>query len=175
VRLGKIIEEQKDKDEFTASRKAENSGKRASASEITQTVTEYLQGEPVSSIAAGLFRSSGFCKGIITRVGVPSRVGASERREFDYLPEACIAQSFLVGQVVWSAKYHCTAIIVKEMPHYEENYGSRCYQISVIEEVDASDSYFKHIESGGFNAFALAWDLGSLEHLTKYGVDLNKI
>jgi hypothetical protein len=175
VRLGKIIEEQREKDEFTATRKAANSGKRARPDEIISVVSEYLQGEPVSKIAAGLYRSSGFCKAIIERIGVPTRLGVEERRGFDILPEACIADRFRCDQVVWSAKYHRTAIIVKEIPHYEEKYSSKCYQISVIEPVDASDSYFKHIEAGGFNAFALAYDLGSLEHLTEYGVDLSKI
>jgi hypothetical protein len=175
LRLGKILDEQREKDEFTATRKAANSGKRARPDEIVSVVSEYLQGEPISKIAAGLYRSSGFCKAIIERIGVPTRLSAAERKGLDFLPEACIAESFLAGQVVWSAKYHSTAIIVKEMPHYEECYGSKCYQISVIEPVDASDSYFKHIEAGGFNAFALAYDIGSLEHLTEYGVDLSKI
>jgi len=177
VRLAKIIAEHQEHEEFVARRKAANRGKRASDAEITQTVTEYLTGEPVSEIAKGLFRSSGFVNGIIERVCVPTRMPKSLGISFACLPEACIARSFRIGQVVWSAKYHSAAIIVKELEdeQYENNYGSKCYSISVIEQVDSSDSYFKHIDSGGFNAYALAYDLGSLEHLKDYGVDLSRI
>jgi len=177
TRLQRIIDELQEHDEFVAKRKSQNRGKRATDSEITQTVTEYLAGEPVSKIAKSLFRSAGFVNGIIGRVGVPTRVSKTEGRAFDYLPDACIADRFIVDQIVWSAKYHSAAIIVQKLEEsiYQDKYGSDCYQISIIEPVDASESYFKHIEAGGYNAFALAYDLGSLEHLTEYGVDLTRI
>lgn len=177
TRLGKIIDEYKEREEFVARRKADNRGKRATNTEITQVILEYLGGEPVSEIAKGLFRSSGFVRGIIERVGVPQRPSGEHRKRFSFLPDACIAAAFTPGEVIWSAKYHAPAIIVRELRdgRYEQDYGSACYQISIIEQVDSSESYFKHIESGGFNAFALAYDLGSLKHLKEYGVDLSKI
>lgn len=177
LRLQKIIDEYKEHTKFVEKRKSQNRGKRARPAEITQVLFEYLSGEPVSEIAKGLFRSSGFVRGIIERIGVPQRPTGAERHRVAFLPEVCISELYEVGMVVWSAKYHAPAIIIKEIKNdrYERDYGSRCYQISVIEQVDASESYFKHIESGGFYAFALAYDLGSLEHLKKYDVNLNKI
>lgn len=177
IRLGKIIDEYTEHADFVAKRKSQNRGKRATDSEITQTVTEYLAGEPVSEIAKSLYRSAGFVNGIISRVGVPTRVTKTEGRVYDYLPDACIAGGFREGQVVWSAKYHSAALVVRKLeePIYQDKYGSDCYQISIIEPVDASESYFKHIEAGGYSAFALAYDLGSLEHLIEYGVDLTRI
>ncbi len=177
TRLQRIIDEFTEHEDFVTRRKADNRGKRASVSEIKQVVEEYLSGEPISEIAKGLFRSSGFVKGIIHRIGVPTRATGEDKKAFDYLPEACVSESFTEGQIVWSAKYHSAAFIEKKLEDslYNDKYGSDCYAISVIEKVDASDSYFKHIEAGGFNAFALAYDLGSLEHLKEHGVDLNKI
>ena len=176
TRLKKIIDEYKEHEEFVTRRKADNRGKRASSTEIIQVITEYLEGEPVAEIAKRLFRSSGFVVGIVKRVGVPRRP-VGDRKTFDFLPEACICSSFQPNQIVWSAKYHSAAIVVKQLEdeRYEQDYGSECYQISIIERIDSSDSYFKHIESGGFNAFALAYDIGSLEHLKEYGIDLKNI
>lgn len=177
TRLQKIIDEFIEKEEFTARRKAENRGKRASKAEITDVIRDYLQAEPISQIAKGLYRSSGFVKGIIDRVGVPQRATGDDKYNVSLLPDQCIAEDFDVGEIVWAAKYHAPAIVLRWISDekYKRDYGSECYQISVIEPVDSSESYFKHIESGGFNAFALAYDLGSLKHLEEYGIDLKNI
>jgi len=177
VRLKKIIDEFLEKQAFVLRRKSENRGKRATEAEILQIIYEYLEGEPVSSIAKTLFRSAGFVKAIVQRVGIPQRALGDDKHKIAFLPEQCISEKFSEGEVVWSAKYHAPAIVVRELndPKYKNDYKARCYQISVIEKVDASESYFKHIEAGGFNAFCLAYDLGSLQHLKEYGVDLKKI
>jgi len=177
VRLANIIKEYEERKEYTTRMRAERRGKKATEIEIQQVISEYLEGEPVSKIASGLFRSSGFVNAIIERVGVPNRPSAEERKGFAFLPESCVRELFNGGEVVWSAKYHAPAIVLEEIKEdkYQDRYLSKCYRISVIESVDSSESYFKHIESGGFNAFALAYDLGSLAHLEEYGVALDKI
>ena len=68
TRLGKIIQEFKDKQEYIAKRKAENRGKPASKHEIAQVISDYLDGENPSNIAKSLFRSPGFVKGIINKL-----------------------------------------------------------------------------------------------------------
>jgi len=50
---------------------------------VADAVTGFLSGEPISTIAAGLYRSSGFVKSIIERVGVPQK----EEGRYDFLPE----------------------------------------------------------------------------------------
>ena len=177
TRLGKIISEHKDHLEFIARRKAQNRGKPASKAEIAQSVSEYLTGESVSEIAKRLFRSPGFVKGIINRVGVPERSIGEEKKTVDIIPDSCVGSDFREGEIVWSAKYHRTAIIRKQLTNidYEKEYGDKCYRIYVLEPVDSADSYFPFVEAGGFNAISLAYDLGKLDHLEEYGVDLTRL
>lgn len=189
TRLNKIIQEYKNKQIILLRQKELNKGKKATTEEIRQAIVEYLQGTPISEIAERLFRSSGFVKSIIEKVGVPQRPTNTEARaKVAFLPDQCMADSFSIKEMVWSAKYHTTAVIVDEMSvekqknykgvkvlDYEEKYGSKCYNIYVTEPVDSSDTFFPYVIKGGFYAYALAYDLGKLSHLEQFGVDLTKI
>jgi len=176
TRLQKIIDEHLEAEAFITKRKAQNRGKRATDGEILEVISEYLQGEPISQIATGLYRSAGFVRGIIDRLGVPFRpTNAEERSQVALLPDACVREEFRTGAMVWSAKYHAPAVVKQCIPGYEDKYGCEAYQIYVIEKIDSDGSFFEYVQSGGFNAYALVYDLGSLEHLTQYGVNLDKI
>ena len=67
TRLGNIIAEFHEMQEFRAKRKAQNRGKAATPQEIKTTVQMYLEGDNVSEIAKALYRSPAFVKGIIDR------------------------------------------------------------------------------------------------------------
>jgi hypothetical protein len=54
--------------------------------------------------------------------------------------------------------------------NYMDKYGAECYHIYVIELTDFDSLYFGFQKTGGFNAHSIAYDLGSLKHLEKYGV-----
>ena len=57
-----------------------------------------------------MYRSAGFVKNILDRVGVPTRpVAVEERKGYAYLPEQCVAEDFADGETVWSAFYHAPA------------------------------------------------------------------
>lgn len=167
-----------------------NRGKPADNIEITDAVVSYLQGESVAEIAKRLYRTSAFVKGIIEKVGVPQRPStAEERTGVDYIPDECVAESFDEGEIVWSAKYHAPAVVVKELSvdyqaeqggftdvNYEKKYSSRCYRIFITEKLDDdAEHYFGRVNTGGFWAYAMAYDLAKLSHLEKYGIDLKKI
>lgn len=184
TRLNRIIEEYKDQQIFVAKRKSQNRGRAATKAEIQQVVTEYLQGDTISSIAKGLYRSPGFVKAIIERVGVPQ----VDKSSYCYLPDECVSDSFIKGQRVWSAKYQAPAIVKEELSvdyqaekpgfedtNYEKKYSSKCYSIYVFQEVKQDSEFFMGASTGGFNGYALACELGSLEHLKEYGVDLTKL
>jgi hypothetical protein len=174
-RLQRIIEEYKERQEYIAKQKAKRSGKKATKVEIQEAITEYLNGENYSTIAKGLFRSSGFIRGIIERVGVPQRpTRKDDRTRVECLPDTCLSEEFSSGEIVWSAKYHRPAKVIKEVDNTPKYLG-KVYQIYVIEEIDSSESLFPHVMRGGFNAYQPAYDLGKLEHLEKYGIDLHKI
>ena len=168
TRLQKIIDDFEETQAYRQKRKAQNKGKAATPEEVGTAITEFLSGEPISEIAAGLYRSSGFVKAIIERVGVPQKGDGW----YDYLPEECVGDTFKEEEIVWSAKYHSPAQIRKEVTNidYEKKYGSKCYDIWVLEKTENEFSI-----QGGFRASQLAYDLGKLTHLEKYGVDLSRI
>ena len=185
TRLQRIIDDYQDKVEYRELRKKQNRGRGATDAEIREAVERYLSGESLAEIASGLFRSSGFVRSIIERVGVPS---VARESGVAVLPESCVAESFSPGEIVWSAVYQKPARIEQELSidyqaeragfidvNYEEKYGSKCYAIYVMEEVRDDTEKWANVETGGYFAYSLAYDLGKLSHLEKYGVDLSRI
>jgi hypothetical protein len=187
-RLEKILSEHEENKSYTAKRKKAVRGTKAADHEIRGAVTEYLGGDSISTIAKGLYRSPAFVKSLLARVGVPTKpTTIEERLAFAYLPEACVAESFEKDDIVWSAKYHAPAYIKEEISvsyqaekmgyedtNYEKKYGSKCYAIYVLQAMEQDiDMVVPNV--GGFCAYSLAYDLGSLKHLENYGIDLSKI
>ncbi len=180
TRLSKILVEHRETIHYRAARKAQLRGTKATDAEVTQTIEWYLNEHPISEIAKAMYRSSTFVKNIINRVGIPEKRPKTEQgggSKIGYLPDECVSETFEVGEKVWCAKYDLPAIIKKEtennqFTNYEEKYGGKCYQIYVIQLTDFESPYFGFIEFGGFNAHAIAYDLGSLKHLEKYGASI---
>lgn len=188
TRLNKIIEDYNDRKEYIKLRKSQNRGKAATDAEIAEAVMGYLRGESVAEISKGLYRSTGFVKALLDRVGVPERVSGEAAREVDYIPDACVSEEFLPGEIVWSAKHHTTAVVEKEISvdyqaeklgfsdvNYENKYSSKCYAIWVYQDIDEEKDMWARVSTGGYSAYALAYDLGKLNHLKKYGVDLSRV
>ena len=179
TRLNNILEEHRDTMEYRAKRKASLKGTKATNAEIKQVIEWYLEEMPVSEIAKSMYRSSTFVKNIINKVGVPLKRPKTEqggKHKIGYLPDECVADSFEVGEKVWCARYDLPGIVKNETIHnstnYVEKYGARCYQVYVIELTNFESPYFGFQERGGFNSHCLAYDLGSLKHLEKYGADI---
>tara|TARA_B100002019_G_scaffold292446_1_gene315579 strand:- start:2278 stop:2778 length:501 start_codon:yes stop_codon:yes gene_type:complete len=163
--------------EYVEKRKSQNRGKSASQSEIQEAVQDYLSGANVSTIAKYLYRSPSFVKNILERIGVPQRPPSVEdRKQPAFLPENCVAEEFESGEIVWSARYHAPAVVVKKenKPLYQQKYSSDCYQIYIFEKEGEPDSPFVQAGIGGFYANSLAYDLGKLSHLAELGIDLKK-
>ena len=184
TRLKTIIEEFVEQKEYRDRRKAANRGVPARASEITSIVDSFINGTPISDISRYMYRSPGFIKNIVERVGVPRKRSKEERGGGhlpSFLPDECVAETFEEGEVVWSAFYDQAAMIQKEEVaiDYEKKYGSKCYNIYVFEMVewnpDMLVSGWIGERLGGFHSSQLAYDLGSLKHLEAYGVNLQKL
>ena len=197
TRLGKIIDEHKLDIERTSRMKAKLRGKPATDDDIRFVVQRYLTGENVSSIASSMYRSPAFVKSIIEKIGVPMKLpeGDYEGRRPAMLPAQCVADEFKVGEVVWAIRKNYPAKIVREITvkHQQENagyagyhdpsklvdyvekYGARCYLIYTIETTDLTDTFFPHLRYAGSYCTQLSYDLGSLKHLEKYGVDIYNI
>lgn len=172
VRLSKIIEEYKDNIVQVAKRKAANRGKPAEPHEIQTVIQGYLDGDPISKMADILYRSASFIKDLIDNIGVPTRGGGYF--ETYPLPEQCVADNFEVGQVIWSTKHDRMAIVRRELaPGTTGNKRDYLlYDIYVIESIDEPSPYFPLEGYGGFHSTQAVYDLGNLNHLKEYGVDV---
>lgn len=186
TRLQRIIDDYQDKIEYRELRKSQNRGRGATDAEIREAVERYLSGDSISEIAKGLFRSSGFVKSLIERVGVPNAI--AKESGIIPLPERCVSESFSPGEIVWSAVYNKPARVDHELSidyqaeragfidtNYESKYGSKCYAIYIMEDVREETEKWADVDTGGYFAYSLAYDLGKLAHLEKYGVDLSRI
>ncbi len=180
ARLNKIIADYHEQAEYRETRKNQNKGKAATKFEIQEACEEYLKGENITNIAKRLYRSAGFVKALLEKVGVPTRPsGKEERATTSLVPDSCIADTFNEGELAWSARYHAVVVVGKEITvnfakclrgtDYEQKYGSKCYSI-VVKENSESD-----FVTGGYSAFSLAYDLAKLEHLREYGVKIENI
>lgn len=186
TRLTNIIDEYLERLDYKNRRKAENKGKPARREEIVRVIEDYLEGESIVEIATHIFRSPSFVKGIIDRVGVPQRASKEEMKKgTPALPEACIAEEFEKGEIVWCPHHNSAAEILDEVTvqrqftnlgwagyqnydkciDYEKVYGSKCYGIYVIKASEFEQVF-------GFFSYQLAYDLGKLQHLEEYGIDV---
>ena len=195
TRLQRIIDEHNEVWEYKEKRKSQNKGKGATRDEIKTVIEYYLDGDNISEIATRIYRSNAFVKAIIHRVGIPEKLSKEEhskcyKHKYQLLPDQCVREEFEDGELVWSVKDNKIAKILREstveyrnsMPgyqkpvvDYEEKYASKGYSLYVYDPVpqDVMDkSYFPWLDGRkvGYYSFALAYDLGSLKHLEKYGV-----
>lgn len=180
ARLKKIIQDYKDRKELDKQRRAANRGKPASEYETSTIVEDYLGGDSIKSIADRLYRSADFVKRIIASVGVPQVQSGEDYFKFEPLPEQCMADSFTVGDYVWSSRYGAIAEVTAEAGLSKE--GVNLYQIYVHQRIDPEKSlvdgkhhYAHHVTTGGgYYAYQCAYDLGSLKHLAQAGVNVRK-
>tara|TARA_B100000959_G_C14993915_1_gene629257 strand:+ start:3994 stop:4737 length:744 start_codon:yes stop_codon:yes gene_type:complete len=199
TRLQRIIDEFQDVYEYRENRKAKLRGTGATREEIKSVIEEYLEGSNISTIATRMYRSNAFVKAIIERVGVPQKLADTdyEGQRNSLLPEECIAEEFEVGEKVWYPRKNKFAIIKREitpeyqasMPgymcygnidecvNYEDKYGAKGYALKVLDPIpqhEMDKTLFPWLDGSkvGFHSFALAYDIGSLRHLEKYGVHL---
>ena len=164
--------------------KAEKRGKAASQEEISQVVRGYIDGQNVSTIAEGMYRSPAFVKNIINRLGVPQKQPSNYNKKRDtLLPDECVANEFQVGEKVWLPrennfgiiKYEITVEYQRTKPglsecDYLQKYGAKGYRVDVLTPCDLNDSLMPWIDGrkAGYNSFALAYDIGSIRHLEQY-------
>lgn len=172
TRLAKIIEEYKEGEAELQRRRAANRGKPASPYEIQAVIEGYLDGDSVADIAKRIYRSPTFVKEVIDGVGVPQKVVGADYRYPGIIPEQCAREEFEPGQIVWHARRHCMAIVL-EQKHNVKNKEFNYYQVYVIEPIEEISPYFPQYQGyGGYYDGAYAYDLGCLDHLKQYGVDV---
>lgn len=186
TRLDKIITQFHADQEYKKKRREMNRGKPASQMELQEIARSTLQGDSIQEISKRLFRSPVFVKNCLERLGIPDKPKGEERIKPTLLPELCVSEDFVPGEIAWSAVYHAPCIIKQEIKpghglpglsnrDYEKTYGSKLYAVYILEKMDSEGTYFSHVTSGGFNAYSLAYDLGKLSHLQNLGVNLERL
>lgn len=111
ARLGKIIQEYKDKIEYTKKRMKANKGRAFNEYEIKDMVISYLSGESITKIAKGLFRSTHVVKNYLKVIKMPVRSSEATYHKPDMLPDDMVSETFEIGEMVWSSRYNCVAEI----------------------------------------------------------------
>ena len=171
TRLNNIIAEHEETIKYRELRKNQNKGKGLTESEKKQIIQYYLEGDNVLTISKAIYRSPAFVKAVINRLGIPQRLAETDykgRREA-MLPEQCVAETFEVGEKVWSPRHNKFAEIVEDYG-MSDKYESHSYRLWVLEPCDTSKTYFPHLDGTrtGYTSFALAYELGSLRHIQEY-------
>jgi transposase len=171
TRLANIIQEHEDTMQYRELRKNQNKGKGLTESEKKQIIEYYLEGDNIMNIAKQLYRSPAFIKSVIERLGIPQKLAESDYkgRRNALLPEQCVKETFEVGEKVWSPRDNKFAEIVEDYG-MSNKYESHSYRLWVLEPCDTSKTYFPHLDGTrtGYTSFALAYELGSLEHIKEY-------
>lgn len=174
TRLAKIIEEYKEEVAETARRRKANIGKPISSFEIQTVVEGYLDRQSIKDIAARIYRPTDTVKKVIAAVGVPNTSTEYNYGNVGLVPDQCMSDTFYVGQIVWSMAYNYPALVTGEYINYSGGAvpGSNYYNLYVIQPYEHESKWFQPRDHGGFNAGAWSYDIASLEHLAKYGIDI---
>lgn len=158
-RLNDIILDYKDKLAFREKRFKANKGQPFSELEIQEMVVNYLNGDSITSIAEGLFRSIHMVKRKLKELHLPERTKKPTYHKPDMIPDEAVSEDFDIGELVWSARYNAVAEIRQYFSI--KDYGSGVALIFVF---------------GKHNEFAYQpwWELGKLEVVERLNLPVEK-
>jgi len=152
-RLDSLIEDWTGRKEQSKIMRAKKRKEAVTTSEAASIITDYLSGSSIVELSESYYRSPTIIKYQLEKYGATLRsVGVVDPLMPPLLPEQCIADSFEIGEYVWSAKYDCVAKVAGTY--------KGAYRIITMGG-----------EAHRFQAYQPACDLGSLQHLIDIGVD----
>ena len=157
TRLATIIDQYKANKAKELERRSALRGKPATQDEINFVIQEYMEGATVDSISKSLYRPAGFVATILTRYAVPKRSSSTDYFRPELIPEEAMRTRFVVGEVVYSARYDSCARI--DLEQHDPRYGW-IYRIWLLSD--------KWLQSG----WQPAEELASLQHLRDIGVKI---
>lgn len=153
TRLTVLIEKYKENKAKDAQRRAEKRGTPASAQEVDYVISSYLEGKAVDTIAESLFRGTTFVKSILFKYSVPIRQAAHSYFKPGMVPDEACKDSFKIGEKVYSMRYDSLAVVKSE-------FSPGVYRLYLLAD--------KWLQS----CYQPAYELASLEHLRKAGIDI---
>ena len=157
TRLSALVEKYKENKLRTQQRREALRGKPATSDDIIFVIAEYLEGNTIDSISKSTFRSTGFVKTILEKYSVPIRAVAHDYFRPELIPDGAMRLRFLVGEIVYSARYDSLARVDTEQISTKHGYVYRIWLLS--------DKWKQ-------NAYQEAAELASLEHLRNLGVKI---
>lgn len=155
ARLQKIIDEFTAKEERERTFREKKKGTQVGIEEAKDIIKEYLETASVDKVSKMFYRSPHMINQVLDHYGAKLH-----NTKYDYfnpvmLPDICVAESFEIGERVWSTRYNSLAIIKKKV-------NDEVYAIRVLGKYE-KDAY-QSIE-----------DLGSLQHLVAIGLKLENL
>lgn len=157
ARLEKLIADYQGKLQYDKECRSKKKGTAATSEEIIFSIQEYIEGATIESIAKALYRSTGLVKNILVKNHVAIRPVSHNYFAPELVPEKAIRDRFNIGDTVYSTRYEATAIVALEELHPKHGYVYRVWLMGEVQQF----------------AYTAAYDLASLEHLTKLGVKIS--
>lgn len=152
--MERLIAEFLERKEMDRKMRSKMRKKAITKQDIANWITDYLQGSTFSELSERYYRSAAVIKDKIEAAGALLRVNEKiNPLQPPLLPQECMATSFEMGEVVWSAKYGCAVEVVSE---YKGAYRIRVATPAIQEQ-----------------AYQAVYELGSLRHLKELGVDVS--
>ena len=132
TRLNKIIEEYLERREHAKVMRAKMRTKPVDKSDASYIVSSYLSGSSLVDISDKTFRSTGVIKRVLTKYNVPIRNTSSDYFNPVDIESSAMADDYVPGDLVYSAKYDCPATIlkVKDTERYGMIYKLRLHALS---------------------------------------------
>lgn len=157
TRLASVIEEFKQKQQRIAEQKAKLRGKPITDNERASIIQEYLAGATIESISKMTYRGSHLIKQVLEDNSVPIRQPGHNYFTPQLIPDGAMRDRFQPGEVVYSACYDSMARIKSEKLDPKHGY---VYSMWLL-----SERWLQW-------CWQPAYELASLEHLRKIGVQV---
>lgn len=170
TRLQNIIDEFKQRKETEKKLRKIVRKTKPSEPELKEIVEGYLNGEPYSEISKSTHRTVGQIKRILESFFLPERhTGADYFNNVLSIPPESLAEDYLPGDLVFSARYNCLAEITKELSIHKDH--GTCYRIFLFgkEQQYACQPFYELLDLRELNARF------NLKPLTEHGVQARNL
>jgi DNA-binding CsgD family transcriptional regulator len=169
TRLTKIINEYLEEQESQKKRRAANKGKPLNDYEKQVIIEGVLDGDSVTEIAKRLYRSTASVNKTIEEIGIPER--SDSYVSIAILPDLCVSDSFNAGELVWCARSNKIAVVREDKCQRNPD----ILQVYEFERLEEDSPFFPNCRTGDYGgqyASYPKYEVGRLEHLKQYGIDL---
>lgn len=139
TRLNNIIQEYTQREEIVKSQKAIMRGKPVTSAEKSTIISSYLSGTSLTEISDMTYRSTTVIKNVLKSYHVPLRSASNDY--FNPIFVETVKTDYKKGDLVYSARYCCTAYIHKLVQTTEECNVYRIYLTGDNEQFAVQPDY----------------------------------